>query len=157
MMPMIDRLNGGTAVAPKCIICRATPEHPERCFGRCVDEPGQSPWIERVSSEAKRVRQQQIIDSLDDLPPVEPRQFRGPLIAQGHLSIGTIDAKKITANDWHRHTVDITDPAPKYVQDELLVFEKGWRRAKYASLLLLGFVLGLGFGYWVLPQWVHHG
>lgn len=36
---------------PQCRICNATPEHPERCFGRCVDYPGQKPWIERVTSD----------------------------------------------------------------------------------------------------------
>lgn len=46
---------------------------------------------------------------------------------------------------YQRHTVDIRGPAPHQVEDELLAFEKGWRRAKVArwviGVLVVGYVV----------------
>ena len=50
------------------------------------------------------------------------------------------------AHAYERHTVDIRGPAPHYVEDELLAFERGWKRAK-AAWLVLG-VLVAGYVVW---------
>jgi len=51
-------------------------------------------------------------------------------------------------SQYQRHTVDITGPAPQYVEDELLAVERRWKRAKVAWLLLG--VLVAGFVVWRL-------
>ena len=47
---------------------------------------------------------------------------------------------------YSRHTVDIGDSAPQYVEGEMLAVEKGWRRANVAwvvlGVLVVGFVVG---------------
>ena len=51
---------------------------------------------------------------------------------------------------YRRHTVDIAGPAPQHVEDELLAFERGWRRAKVAWAVL--FVLVVGYVVWRLAK-----
>ena len=58
---------------------------------------------------------------------------------------------------FQRHTVDISDPAPKSVEDELSAFERGWSRVKCWAAFVLGMMFGACVGFWVLPGWVHHG
>lgn len=52
---------------------------------------------------------------------------------------------KPTSELYQRHTVNLTGPAPHYVEDELLAVERGWKRAKVAwvvmGVLVVGYVV----------------
>jgi len=54
------------------------------------------------------------------------------------------EVQKITTR-YRRQTVDITGPAPQYVEDELLAFERGMRWAKVGwavvGVLVVGYVV----------------
>lgn len=55
--------------------------------------------------------------------------------------ISDTDAPK----EWRRHTVDITGPAPQYVEDDMISLERRWRFVKILwwalRIALVGFVL----------------
>ena len=67
-----------------------------------------------------------------------PEQLRAE-IAKDDATLEEV--QKITTR-YQRHTVDITGPAPKYVEDEMIAFERGWKRAPWMWVILGLFVLG---------------
>lgn len=89
----------------------------------------------------------------------ERRQFRGPEMVSpdGYLNINGervyVGEQSFTRDEmrraeramehWQRHTDDV---APRPAENETLAFEKGWRRAKVAWVVLL--VLGVGYVVW---------
>lgn len=66
-------------------------------------------------------------------------QYRAPFTAD------EIRRADRALSKYQRHTVDITGPAPQYVEDEMLAMERGWKRAKVAwvalGVLVVGYVV----------------
>lgn len=56
------------------------------------------------------------------------------------------------ASRYQRHTIDISGPAPQFIEADMLALEKGWRRAKLAWVVLG--VLVVGFVVW---RWMNGG
>lgn len=110
-----------------------------------------------------RARQRCLCGHFESCPACSPVMTRQPVA--GGWAWGALkrpDGSHILQADadrafYERHTVDISDPAPKSVEDELLVFERGWSHVKCWAAFVFGVMIGACVGYWVLPHWVHHG